>query len=146
MGVDTKIKVLMADGDLQNTLTRIEGILKARLPIIGDIIRNVSTSKEPFPSNGTPEQKWEAQFKQVDSGGINFTLDYPDDNSDDRKEHRSIYYHYDNFNAGGMLYLSLSCYGHSREIAIYLVSGLGGYADFNDCDDIYIDYAMPQPQ
>jgi hypothetical protein len=77
---------------------------------------------------------------------IDFVLDYPCVEYDDGKEHRSISLHYDYYECPKLVWMKLGAWGHHIEIAKAIVEAFGGIADFYDCDDIMIDYAMPEPK
>lgn len=62
------------------------------------------------------------------------------------KEKRSLMLYYDFFTMERIYDLKVGCWGMNEDIARCLVDYFGGYADYADCDDILIDYAMPQPK
>ena len=134
MGVDTKIYIVK-DCDTFEMVRRIEKVIKDKLNVFGEI--TVSHDHKPIPKD---------QFNDYDGYRLHFALDYPHDGFESKKEQRSLWVYYDNYTGERLLYLSLSTWGHNEEIAKCLVDNFGGYADFNDCDDTYIDYAMPQPK
>jgi hypothetical protein len=140
MGVDTKIHIPLTNGEVHPTIKAIKRALKS-LPIFGDIEEYIRHAPKAFD-----ETNDKSRFDMYEAWDISFALDYPCDQYESGKEHRSLSVYYDHYDATNMIYLSLGCWGHNEDIARCLVDKFGGYADFSDCDDILIDYAMPQPK
>lgn len=134
MGVDTKIHIVKDDDTFQ-MVRRIENVIKNKLNVFGEI--TVSHDHKAVSKD---------QFQDYDGYRIHFALDYPCDQFESKKEQRMVWVYFDNYQGGNLLYLSFGNWGHNVELAKCLVDNFGGIADFNDCDDVYIDYAMPQPK
>lgn len=79
---------------------------------------------------------------------LNFTLDYENRSFSNGKENRSIFiFHHPKEELRRDFYeIYFNMWGHSKEIANYLCDYFGGFADYNDCDAINIDYCVAQPQ
>ncbi len=139
MSVDTKIKILI-QGDC---LTTVQAIQKALInapdfKILGDI-----TFKQSVFADRSTDAK---QHHQYDYISINFAIDAFCEAYTDNKEHRTLSLYYDWYDPQIFVSLSLGCWGHNEQIARHLVNTFGGYADYSDCDDIRINYAMPEPK
>lgn len=134
MGVDTKIRIPKTDDTFQ-MVRDIEKVIKEKMPVFDEI----SVSHDHKAIKGD-------QFSDYDGYRVHFALDYPCDNYESGKEQRSLWIYYDNYRGEEMLYLSIGAWGHCEDIAKCIVDAFGGYADFYDCDDMVIDYAMPQPK
>jgi len=146
MSVDTKINILMIQCDVEKTVNKIVEVLKSNLPIFGEIEVRLTHEPSDYDSNAPIEERERMRINHYEMRDINFALDYECDQFDSGKEERRLWLHYDHYEGGNMLYLSVGCWGHNEDIARCLVDNFGGYADFSDCDDIGIDYAMPQPK
>lgn len=72
---------------------------------------------------------------------IHLTLNFHSDQFTDNKEHRILYF----FNDGYSNYkMDTGMWGQSKRIANAIVNHFGGFADYNDCDNINIDYCKSQ--
>ena len=134
MSVDTKIKIAKTS-DIFRMVRKIENVIKEKLPLFGEI--DVDFTHPAIKGD---------KYSNYDSYFIYFALDYPCENYESGKEQRQIYVYYDYDTNSELIRLSIGCWGHNEDIAKCLVDAFGGYADFNDCDSITIDYAMPQPK
>lgn len=139
MGVDTKIHIPLIGGNVQTTVKEIKKAL-AKLPLL-EIDSTLTHS--PIAYDDTNDK---TRFNMHETWDIHFGLDYPCDQYESGKEQRRLFAYYDHYQGGNMLYLSMGAWGHNEEIARCLVDSFGGYADYSDCDDTLIDYAMPQPK
>lgn len=146
MGVDTKIHILLQDNNVQITVDEIRKIISKKLPVLGDITTELSHRPDKYDKDASCEIRENQRLSMYETWNIYFALDYPADQFESKKEQRRMFCYYDHYEQGSMLYLSMGSWGHNEDIAKCLVDAFGGYADFNDCDDISIDYAQPQPK
>ncbi len=70
------------------------------------------------------------------------TLDFDNNHFEDNLEHRIVHF----FNDGYSDYrIDTGCWGHSDRIVKSIINHFGGTVDYNDCDNINIDYCVSQP-
>lgn len=125
MGQDTKIYI-PANGDhLSNSILKIKDALIKNLKI--------KSVKETLIHSAIKD----SQFEGYQITYLTFSY---------KREQRQLTIYYDFYLADRLISLKLGYWGASTELAQFFVDTFGGYADFNDCDDIEIDYAMPQPK
>jgi len=141
MGVDTKIRIPMK-GTVPEMVQEVKKALKA-LKTFGKITTRLTHAPKEYDKEND-----KSRFDMHEIWDICFALNFPCDQFESGKEERRVWAYFDHYDNNGdnMLYLSLGAWGHNEEIAKCLVDTFGGYANFNDCDDISIDYAMPQPK
>jgi hypothetical protein len=145
MGVDTKIHIPLVEYDLNKTIKAVAKMIETKLPIFGVV--EIANTKHPAQYDKTSaETRERSRVDMYEMHYIDFALDYPCSSYESGKEQRSLRTYYDHYEQGSMLYLSIGAWGHNEDIARCLVDNFGGYADFADCDDILIDYAMAQPK
>ncbi len=79
---------------------------------------------------------------------MNFTLDYENSEFENNKENRSlsIFYEPKVEMKQDFYRFYFGMWGHNKEIANCLVEYFGGYANYNDCDNIEMDYCVSQLQ
>lgn len=131
MGVDTKIEIPRGKKSIELVLATIGGLIEKKLPVWSD--------------NGLVKYYYEiSEFsyggKKDRLGRLFITLDFENNDFDNRKENRIIWMNELNNEDEKKYYISFGCWGHNEEIAKIIVNHFGGIADFNDCDDIQIDY------
>lgn len=138
MGVDTKIRIPYshANKDINKIVSEIVSVIFKSFKTIGE----AEVVFYHYPK--------EEQYKNYFLLKINFTIDKPAKQFTSGKEERGITVYYDLYRPAEdiFLYISFGAWGSNIQIAKAIVNAFGGFADFNDCDDILIDYAKPQPK
>lgn len=79
---------------------------------------------------------------------MNFILDYENSNFSNNKECRSVVIMHEPKNEMKRDFydISFGAWGHNKEIAKWLVDYFGGFADYDACDNIKIDYCKSQQE
>lgn len=144
MSVDTKIRIPFNTNYLE-VCNNIMDALKAKF---GTKLLYCKLVDYKLDTHKTAVACGEYEYSTF-TARISLGLDYACKEFEDNKEHTylSLYYCEDTDKShGDFMCLSLFASGHNEEIAQCLVDAFGGIADYNDCDDIKIDYARAEPK
>ena len=133
MGQSTKVYIPKI-GSVNDMVNKIIAAIKEKMNVYGDITSSIDNHPQK-----------DVAFKNYEAWRILFALDNYSDQFESKKEQRILWVYWDYEKEQDLLYISFNVWGDNKGIAITLVDTFGGYADFNDCDDVQINYAMPEP-